>query len=149
MPRAPSMLFPGAQRLMELRSERKMEKAASKAHRLPSRYSQVVTAAPPSAFRAWRMAHWASTGRHHILRHSSVLEGGIFIPGHAGGVAERSKATHVRALYGQPYRRFESFPLRHSRPRPDGRGRTDIVGVACQRCAALCAGVVNAKIART
>jgi hypothetical protein len=56
------------------------------------------------------MARWASTGRHHILRYSSVLEGGIFIPGHAGGVAERSKATHVRALYGQPYRRFESFP---------------------------------------
>ena len=49
MPQAPSMLLPGAQRLMELRSERKMEKAASKAHRLPSRYSQVVTAAPLSA----------------------------------------------------------------------------------------------------
>jgi hypothetical protein len=31
-------------------------------------------------------------------------------------VAERLKATHLGALYGQPYRRFESFP---SPPRPE------------------------------
>jgi hypothetical protein len=53
---------------MELRSERKMEKAASKAHRLPYLYSQVVTAIPQSAFRARRTGRWASTAEARAKR---------------------------------------------------------------------------------
>ena len=63
-----------------------MEKAESKAHRLPYLYSQVVTAAPPSAFRASRTGKFPKNLQGPSVRNP----GGQFDGGVGNGAKFRS-----------------------------------------------------------